>query len=184
MRLQSFARGVLVVACFIQATTAAAADCGRSFAHSQVEKLVKAIEAANTNISQHRVLLLHELRAMLERGSGGNGELNFRKVAAEEVLLSSASISTTYTLATLERAQLLLQLRNLMVDQKDMTTIERHLSIVAAGVGDQSRMSKTAINQLLALESRPDIATDMAKLRDSVSDVVAVFEKCTMPEGR
>lgn len=184
MRLQSFARGVLVVACLMQTTMAEAVDCGRSFAHAQVEKLVKAIEAANTNISQHRVLLLHELRGMLEQGSGGNGERDFRKVATEEVLLSSASISTIYTLATLERARLLLQLRNLMVDRKDRTTVERHLSIVAAGVADQSRMSVTAVNQLVTLEPRPDIATDMAKLRDSVSDVAAVFENCTMPKGR
>lgn len=175
---KSFVRCFLIVAVLVLMQTAEGADCGASLRHAQVWKLAAAIEAAVKNLTQHRGELITEQEGMLKRRSGFD-DIGMRKVEIEIDNLSSAQDSAGETSKWLDQALLLLQLREAMVDQRDKTTVERHLSLVAVTLAKQSRGAVAYINKTLVRISRPGIATDVARLRDSVGAVLTTFENCT-----
>jgi hypothetical protein len=175
-------KALALMACLVHATNAAAADCSQSLTRTEVEKLSTAVAAAQKNLSQHGQSLFEEQGVMLDRGPGNYSSIAFGKISDDQTRLTRADFAATTVASALDQVLTLIMVRDLMVDTQDKLTVETFLSVDAYGVGLHSRNAALYLNQ--ARVSRPGIASDLAKLRDSVSGVSAAFENCDKPERR
>lgn len=119
---------------------------------------------------------------MLDRGVAGFSESAYQKLELENSTIDNVLVIAGRVTARLDQTILLLQVREVMVDKRDRAAVSGFLSIVSSTVAKASRSSVEAINRSLIRISRPGIAADVAKLRDRVSDVLAAFENCAMPQ--
>ena len=146
--------------------TCVAEECGKSLTTSQIEKLRSSIATSQKNILQHMESLTKELT---------NQALNQRDIG-NQVYEEAQGV-----LVPLEQGLLLTQIKNAMIDSRDRETVERFLSIIAVHTAIASSRAQEKINRLSTSISRPAVALDVSRLRDSVNDVSQALENCTRP---
>jgi hypothetical protein len=179
MKIKSITTTFIALAA-LTALNCMAEECGKRLTDAQIERFIESINVPVNNLSQHTQALLLEEGNLIAAGAFERAD----RVAREQVLISSADQVASYVSNNLDKTLLLAQLKNVMVDQRDRMIVEKILSLIAKSVKDTSQRAHERISQLLSKVTRPGIAVDVAKLRDSLAEINKVFSSCTAPPIR
>src|SRR5712692_2651735 len=111
----------------LAASTCLADECGKWLTASRIEKLEAPIEAARANVLQHMQSLYQETKNLLDAGAVAQAD----RVQLEHDRVRSSYDGVEGVVKYLDKALLLTQVKDVMIDSRERVFVEAFLSITA-----------------------------------------------------
>ena len=159
-----------------------AVECGPLITDSRVKSLEKSLTDAIEVLDQHNKLLLDEISKLLASTPSEASLNQAGKINLESDLLLSAKSAGEIVQARLDALSTLVSIRDLMVDKRDKMFVEVQLSASVVFTKNLAEIAYKRANESLARLSRPGVAIDVSKLRDTIGVVSNEFQRCESPK--
>lgn len=174
-------RYALSLALVSTVSTIQAVECGPLANTDNIGQLQQSLDEANSALLRGRRLLVEEVGQLLKGSPRTEAALvESERINREQELLESAGASELG--AWLSSSGTLAAIRDAMQDKRDRFVVEMYLSLQLVMVKQHAEIQLNSVNRSLAKMSRPGLAIDVAKVRDSVNAVLAEFRNCESPK--
>lgn len=150
-----------------------ASECN-ALSSSKVERLQASLSSSVENLSQLQRSLLEETKVELSRGAVAASD----KLHSESDLVDSVIQDSERVDRLLDRVLVLVQVREVMVNERDRQNVGKFLDISMGPISAQSNRGTESINRRLVRIERPAVAAEVAKVRDAIGHIGAIFEPC------
>lgn len=171
-------RFVLVVLTSIWSPGAHAVNCGPVISPAQLEQLKRPITRARANLLQHSSALVRELEGLKDHPRA------YDHVGLEQGRVNLAYDGTGALEDMLDRMDVLVQIRDLMVDKRDWDVLAGSISIHAVQVNAMSARTQQRLTDVLTKLTRPGIAAEVSQLRGFIAALSEAFGNCDLPPRR
>ena len=159
-----------------------AVECGSLIMQNRVEHLKKSLTAANEMLRQHRMSLLNEAGTLLGNTPSDAILNQVAKINREHDLLVGVISDGESVQGPLDTVSTLVSIRDVMVDKRDKMIVELNISLNAVHTKKMAELSYRTTNESLTQMSRPGVAIDVSKLRDTIGLVLGELQKCELPK--
>lgn len=171
----------LAIGLMLVTTQAFAVECGPIMRAVTIHQMEETIREADARMTQHGEALRSESTRLLAAATSDVQLQQIDKLLIEIDLINNATVSSERVQHLLSTGWQLALIRDKMVDARDKAMLSGHLSIQLAGTRPLAEKTSQYISSLLTRLTRPGVAVDLSKLRDSVELVVKNLAKCTPP---
>lgn len=159
-----------------------AVECGPLVMDSKVKSLEKSLTDAIEVLDQHNNLLLNEASRLLASTPSEASLNQAEKINLEVDLLVNSRSAGAIIQARLDAVSTLVSIRDSMVDKRDKMIVELYLSAVTVHTKNMAEIAYRQANASLTRMSRPGVAIDVSKLRDTIGTVLREFQRCESPK--
>ena len=170
----------LAIGLLIVGAKALAIECGPTMRAASLSQMEEAVDSATTKLLQQSIALLEEMGRSANARSDSDLSA-FGKISNESDRISNATTAGERVQDTLNTNWILATIRDQMLDARDKARVNAYLSIALANAKRRAESASKSLAATLSTVTRPGIAVDVAKLRDTIDVVIKAFEKCVSP---
>jgi hypothetical protein len=174
----TFMRWLFVPLFSLSAGIADAIECGPVLRPERLLELANGVAQAAAQLLQHDSSLGREAEGLWRHASTQATLDRISKIQRDQDLLGYAHERTARLETDLQYAHVLAGIREVMVDKRDKVVVEKYLSSSAFFIKGSAERVLSYVNGIMAKLSRPSLAVDMARLRDSIAGVAEEFASC------
>jgi hypothetical protein len=140
------------------------ANCGQTVSADQIENLSAPLLQGRDNLMRHSEALLAEMKMLV-------GQSGFDNVVDEQTSVDQMLTYIEGVREGIDRMALLVVIRGSMIDKRDRIAVEDYLAIEVVSTAKITGHAQAALARVLTRVSRPVIAVDGARLRDTLTSV-------------